>query len=85
MPYTRVYSPESLAVAMLSARKKKKMTQTEAGDLVGVLQKTVSAFENNPSTTKLHTLFSLLAALNLDLYITQRGHYPFSEKIEDQI
>jgi HTH-type transcriptional regulator / antitoxin HipB len=36
---------------------------------VGLLQKTLSAFENKPDSTKLETLFRILAALDLQLQV----------------
>ncbi|WP_347815231.1 hypothetical protein [Morganella sp. GD04133] len=40
---------------------------------MGIKQTTVSDFENKPESTKLGTLFKILAALDLELHVTKRG------------
>jgi HTH-type transcriptional regulator/antitoxin HipB len=69
-----IHSAQELAVVVRDQRKKLKLSQSEAGDLVGLKQATVSAFENKPDSTKLETLFRLLAALNLEVIINVRGN-----------
>lgn len=64
-----IRSARELALVVASRRKKLGLTQTQAGDLVGVLQKTLSAFETKPETTKLDTLFRILSAMQLELQI----------------
>ncbi|MCD9474235.1 helix-turn-helix domain-containing protein [Photobacterium phosphoreum] len=49
------------------------MTQSDTAKLVGIKQTTVSAFENTPESTKLDTLFKLLAALDLELHVQPRN------------
>jgi HTH-type transcriptional regulator/antitoxin HipB len=39
---------------------------------VGFKQTTVSDFELKPESTKLETLFKILAALDLELYVSER-------------
>lgn len=63
-----IHSPKELALAVLSQRKKLKLSQAATGDLVGLKQTTISAFENNPEKTKIDTLFRILSAVNLDFY-----------------
>lgn len=57
----------------MSQRKKLKLSQAEVGDLVGLKQKTISAFENKPESTRLDTLFRILSAVNLDINVTAKG------------
>ena len=64
-----IHSPEELAIVLKSHRKKQKLSQAEVGELVGVKQSTVSAFENKPGSTQLETLFQILSAANVDIYI----------------
>jgi len=45
---------------------------------VGIRQDTVSSFELNPESTKLETLFKILAALELSLDIQPRNQSPDS-------
>ncbi len=67
-----VHSPKDLALIVINQRKKLKLNQSEIGNLVGLRQATVSAFENKPESTKLDTLFHILSAVNLDVRILQK-------------
>jgi len=69
----KVTSPALLAAAVRDQRKISKFTQTETAKQVGVKQTTVSDFENRPESTKLETLFKILAALDLELHVVKRG------------
>lgn len=69
----RVTSPDKLAVALKEARANQGMTQKDVAQLVGIKQATVSALENHPEKSRVATLFRLLAALGLELYVTERG------------
>ena len=72
-------SPKELAVYVTDQRKKQKLTQARVGDLVGLKQATISAFENNPETTRIDTLFRILSAINLDLKLEPRSKDEISE------
>ncbi len=69
----RVTSPTALANAVRNQRKACQKTQKDTADLVGIKQTTVSDFELKPESTKLETLFKILAALDLELHVTDRG------------
>lgn len=69
----RVTSPAALANAVRNQRKAGQKTQRDTADLVGIKQTTVSDFELNPESTKLETLFKILAALDLELHVSARG------------
>lgn len=62
-----VRSAKELALLVISRRKKLKLSQAEVANLVGLKQKTISAFENKPEGTKLNTLFLILSAVKLDI------------------
>jgi len=64
-----INSPKNLASVITYHRKNKKLSQTEVGGLVNLKQKTISAIENTPESSKIETLFRVLSALNLDLII----------------
>lgn len=68
----KVVSPEILGAALREARKKKGLSQAEAGRSVGMDQPTVSKVEQGNSGTRLDTLFRLLAALDLELVLQPR-------------
>lgn len=60
-------SPKELALKVISQRKKLKLSQADVASLIGLKQKTISAFENRPERTKLKILFLILSAVNLDV------------------
>ena len=62
-----VNSPKELALLVVNQRKKLGLTQAQVGDKVGLKQKTISAFENNPATVKLSTAFLIISSLELCL------------------
>jgi HTH-type transcriptional regulator / antitoxin HipB len=67
-----IHSPQELAEFAKDSRNRKKLSQAEIGDRVGLRQKTVSAFENKPESTKLETFFRLLSALDLELQLVPK-------------
>lgn len=64
-----IHNPKELALYVRSQRKKLALSQEEVAKRVGLKQKTISAFENNPTNVKVSTLFLILSAVNLDLEI----------------
>jgi len=64
-----VNSPKDLANFVSEHRKLLNMTQAEVGDHVGLKQATISSFENNPSASKLDTLFRILSATEVELVL----------------
>lgn len=79
-----IRSPKELAQLVVSQRKKLKLSQTEVGDLVGLKQKTISAFENKPESTKLDTLFLILSAVGLDVMITTKDNSNFTKQWKEE-
>ena len=67
-----IRSPKELALMVIHYRKLRGMSQTEVGNLVGLKQKTISAFENKPEGTKVSTLFQILSAVHLDMEIISK-------------
>lgn len=80
----KVTSPSLLAAAVRDQRKLSKLTQSEAAKQVGIKQTTVSDFELLPESTKLETLFKLLAALDLELHVVKRGSTLDDNKVWDR-
>jgi HTH-type transcriptional regulator/antitoxin HipB len=58
-----------LAMVLNGFRKKRKLTQKQAAEKVGLLPKSISAMENHPEKSSLESLFKLLSALGLELVI----------------
>ena len=64
--------PSQLGALIQSARLRRNMTQQQLASLIGKRQKTISAIENGSDGTKLDTLLSVIAMLDLDLQIVPR-------------
>lgn len=61
------------ARAILSARRKQlRMTQAELASRMGLSQNRVSVLESDPSTMSFKQLHSLLAALGLEMSISEK-------------
>jgi HTH-type transcriptional regulator/antitoxin HipB len=68
----KITSAKQLSAYLRDARLSQKLSQGKVADKVGIRQDTVSSFELNPESTKLDTLFKILAALELSLDIKPR-------------
>ncbi|AGM41840.1 helix-turn-helix domain-containing protein [Aeromonas hydrophila] len=68
----KVTSAKQLSACLKDARRLQKLSQGKVANKVGLRQDTVSCFEINPESTKLGTLFKILAALELSLDIRPR-------------
>ncbi|KXS52090.1 type II toxin-antitoxin system antitoxin HipB [Marinobacter persicus] len=79
----KITSPEALASTLRNARKQRSLTQQTLAEQIGTKQATISTFENHPENCRIETLFKLLAALDLELQITERGQ-PESQTGWDQ-
>ncbi|HHR5881565.1 TPA: helix-turn-helix domain-containing protein [Providencia alcalifaciens] len=69
----KVTTPLILSTTIREYRKKSKLTQAETAELIGIKQATVSDFEKKLGSTKLRTLFKILASLELELHVVKRG------------
>ena len=79
-----IHSPKELALLAIQKRKQLGLTQSQLGELVGLRQKSISAFENKPEHTQLETLFRILAALQLDIEIADKNTQKISKKSWNQ-
>lgn len=75
-----ITSARTLAHILRDNRKNKGYSQKKISEELGMIQATVSSFETSPEGTKLETLFKILAALNLMLYVTDRDSNFLEEK-----
>jgi HTH-type transcriptional regulator / antitoxin HipB len=64
--------PSQLGALVQSVRLARGMTQQQLASLIGKQQKTISAIENGSAGTKLETLLSVIATLDLDLQVIPR-------------
>ncbi|MBL8949161.1 MAG: helix-turn-helix domain-containing protein, partial [Myxococcaceae bacterium] len=68
--------PGQLAQVLRGFRKAKGLTQAELARRGGLLPKTVSAVENDPSKVTFESLYRVLSALELDLSLEPRSARP---------
>lgn len=64
-----IATPSQLSHALRSARKAQGLTQADAGKLVGLLPKTISALENRPASATVESFLKFLSALDLELIL----------------
>lgn len=62
-------TPDQLAAVLRGRRQTLGLTQRELGVRVGLLQKTVSSLETDPSGSSITSLYRLLSALDLELVL----------------
>ena len=67
-----IHSIPQLGQLLRARRKELGINQHEAGRRVGLEQTTVSSVENGNPGTRLETVFRLLAALEMELSISER-------------
>lgn len=65
--------PKQIGNSIRRARKKLGLTQVALGDRAGLRQETISLIETGNSATRVDTLLSVLAALDLELQIAPRS------------
>lgn len=75
-------SPRQLGNLIQRARKQRGITQTDLANLAGLRQEMVSRIETGYDSTKLSALYSLFAALDLDMLVEHRSARP-GKDIED--
>jgi HTH-type transcriptional regulator/antitoxin HipB len=78
-------SPKQFGAALQQQRSQQGLSQSSLADLIGTGQKTISKIENGNPATKLETLFSLLAALDLELEIKPRSKSNPNDQWEDYL
>ena len=67
-----VSTADQLGKVLRGYRRQQKKTQTDAGDSVGLLQKTVSLLERETEKSSIESLFKLMSALNLEMNIRSK-------------
>ena len=65
-------TPAQLGPILRSIRTERGLTQQEAGAKVGLKQSTVSAIESDSGRTSVATLYKLLSALGLELFVRDK-------------
>ena len=65
-------SEQNLGYLLKDARKKRNLTQSEMGRLVGLEQAVISRIEQGRHALRVDTLFKLLSALNYEILLQPR-------------
>ncbi|SIO95702.1 type II toxin-antitoxin system antitoxin HipB [Vibrio spartinae] len=79
-----IYSPQQLANSLLLIRQKNKWTQSEVAKKVGIKQATISNFENRPDKATLSTMFEIIQALDLTLYVETKDFDKYKNIIDEE-
>ena len=74
-------TPKQLGNIIHRARKQRGMTQTELANRTGLRQALISEIETGNNGTKMSTIYTLLAALDLELMVGTRS--ASTKNIED--
>lgn len=74
-------TPKQLGNIIHRARKQRGMTQTELANRTGLRQALISEIETGNNGTKMSTIYTLLAALDLELMVGRRS--ASTKNIED--
>lgn len=69
----KITSAKQLSSYLKDRRLTESLSQAKVASKIGIRQDTVSSFELQPETTRLDTLFRILAALDLEMEIKPRG------------
>ena len=75
-------NPKQIGNAIRRERKKRGMSQSELGVKSGLRQETISLIETGNTATKIETILTVLAALDLEFQIGPRSKFSPSD-IED--
>lgn len=68
-----VKTSHQLGAVLQGCRKTRQLTQAQVGERVGLLQKEISKLEMNPANTSVARVFKVLAALDLEIVVRERG------------
>jgi HTH-type transcriptional regulator/antitoxin HipB len=68
-----VKTTQQLGAVLQGCRKTRQLTQAQVGGRIGLPQKEISKMEMNPSGTSLARVFKVLAALDLEIVVRERG------------
>jgi HTH-type transcriptional regulator/antitoxin HipB len=71
-----IQTPQQLAQVLRGFRKRRRLTQTEAGNKAGLLPKTISSLEANAQRTSVESLFRLLSALKIEFVLREKEEAP---------
>jgi HTH-type transcriptional regulator / antitoxin HipB len=75
-------NPRQLGNIIRNARRHRGWNQTQLGDKAGLRQETISLIESGNPATKIDTILSVIAALDLEIQVTPRSKAPISA-VED--
>lgn len=68
-----IKTPQQLGAVLQGCRKARALTQAQTGERIGLPQKEISRLEMNPGRTSLARVFQVLAALDMEIVVRERG------------
>ena len=68
-----IKTPQQLAQVLRGFRKRKQLTQSDAGTRAGLLPKTISGLEATPERGRVESLFRLLSALQVEFVLRDKS------------
>ena len=68
-----IKTPQQLGAVLQGCRKARALTQAQTGERIGLPQKEISKLEMNPASASLARVFKVLAALDLEIVVRERG------------
>jgi HTH-type transcriptional regulator/antitoxin HipB len=71
-----IYTAEQLGKVLKGIRRTRKLNQSDLGNSVGLLQKTVSLLETDPKGSTIESLFKILSALGMAMEIIPKAEAP---------
>lgn len=74
-------TPKQIGAHIRRHRKRRGLSQRELGDRTGLRQETISLIENGNAATRLDTMLTVLAALELEFRIGRRSQGPDIEAL----
>lgn len=67
-----IQTPQQLAQVLRGFRKRRRLTQSEAGRNAGLLPKTISGLETTPERASVESLFRLFSALQIEFVLRDK-------------
>lgn len=78
-------SPKQIGNLIRRARKKRRLNQSELGDLAGLRQATISLIETGNPAARIETLLTLLSALDLEFQIAPRSNQSMDAQDTEEV
>jgi HTH-type transcriptional regulator / antitoxin HipB len=85
MHYIQFMDMNEIGVVIRDARKQRKLSQGQLGDLLGMSRATISGIETGKVVeVGIRKMMALCASLGLELYVGQRHKYPTLQELRQE-